>query len=372
MVIITLLFLTIIFYIVYVVLVLAHTKVAADWQWLYVVPWESLASGCLGSLVVAFAYEWFIRKETDDKLEQMLEQHFQRHQQALNGEIVRIMLTHREIMKDILSPDVVDRVIRAALEIHLGDLQLAKEVYDTQLSHLLTQEERRSNYRCNIYMAPLKDANLTDDARLKYYETCIDVRYDTYLLRDSFRFTCVSSTEDYDALLRSLDQEVWVTEPSSDFPKLDASVFDIEKMTVSTHERSISLSIQRETLGKQFVITASDPQLATMIGKQVKVYYRYRVKPKKRGHLLMISVPCPTHNVMIAFDYAHTDIRFVNVLDFFGGKITPKILYTPSEKEPHRVEIEVNGWVFPMGGVALVWVLDAEMTQNFIKLMADS
>ncbi len=47
-------------------------------------------------------------------------------------------------------------------------------------------------------------------------------------------------------------------------------------------------------------------------------------------------------------------------------------LYIPSAQKCHKVEIEVNEWVFPKGGVAFVWVLRSEMTQNFLKLMIEA
>jgi hypothetical protein len=347
----------------------SKTHVPPNWGWIYVVPWESLASACLGSSLVAFAFEWFIRKETEAKLNEELAHHFREQHHAIANEVARVIFTGGDIMRRILAPNVVDDMIRTGLEIKLGDNYLAKKVYDDQLSQLLTYKERRQNYRCNIYLAPLKNTQLPDDVRQKYYEASIDVRYDTVLQKDSFRFTCVANMEDYNVLLNDPIHELrWEAELTQDFPTLNEAVFDVESITVG----GLELNIRRETLGKEFIITAEHVHLSTMHGQEVKVKYRYKVKLQKRGHLLMVHIPCPTQNVVVELDYTKTDIRFVNVLDFFGSRAKSNVRYTPHVPKADKVEIEVNEWIFPKGGVAFVWVLRSEMTPNFLKLMTDT
>ena len=339
MIILLLIVLTILFY---VGEVWSKSHLPAAWEWIRLFPWDSLASACLGSFLVAFAYEWVIRKETEAK--------------------------SRDIMRRILAPDVVDDVIRTGLEIKLGDDYLARKVYDDQLSQLLTYKERRNNYRCNIYLAPIKPGLFPDEVRQKYYEGYIDVRYDTVLQKDSFCFTCIANMEDYNDLLNDPVYELrWETELTKDFPELNEAGFDVESITVE----GLELNIRRETLGKEFIITAEHVRLSSMLGQSVKVYYRYKVKLQKRGHLLMVHIPCPTQNVVVELDYAHTDIRFVNVLNFFGSRAKSKVRHIPSVQKCHKVEIEVNEWIFPKGGVVFAWVLRSEMTQKFLQLMAD-
>jgi len=366
MVILLLFLLTILFY---AGNVWSRSPIPTGWEWVRLLPWDSLASACLGSFLVAFAYESFIRKETEAKSDEILGHYFRELHSIIANEITRTIFTDKNIMRRILAPNVVDDVIRTGLEIKLGDDYLAKKVYEDQLSQLLTHKERRKNYRCKIYLAPIKNEQLSDDVRQKYYEGYIDVSYDTVLQKDSFCFTCVANMEDYNTLLNDPDYELrWETELTRDFPELNEAVFDVESITVE----GLELNIRRETLGKEFIITAEHVRLSSMIGRSVKVYYRYKVKLQKRGHLLMVHIPCPTQNVVVELDYAHTDIRFVNVLDFFGSRAKSKVRHIPSAQKCHKVEIEVNEWIFPKGGVAFVWVLRSEMTPNFLKLMADT
>jgi hypothetical protein len=348
------------------------------WVGFSLIPWQSLAGVTLGSALVAFAYEWFIRKEADEKLTQILErhsetqnsaleEHFDAQMQALGNEIPRALLANTDIMKHVLSPERVDEVIQESLGVRLKDERMAKEAYDSLLSQLFIYKERRSEYRTKIYLAPLRNDQYSNDAIMKYYEGYIDVRYDTVLQKDSFLFTCVSSMDAYNDLLRDPTWELrWEAELTRDFPRLDESLFEVESVSVG----GVELNINREISEKRYVITADHSSLRSMQGNRVKVLYRYKVKIQKRGHLLMVHIPVPTENVVIDFDYADTDIRYVNVLDFFISRNKPAIAHIPSNKKPHRIEVEVNEWVFPKGGVVFAWVLRSEMTQDFLKLMA--
>lgn len=361
-VLLTLILASIVFYAISIWLM--GTYVPPFLTFLRVIPWASLATTSFGVAIISLIYEWIVRNETDQKLDEVLTQHFQDQANAINTQIPRAMLTTPDVMRSVLDADVIDDVIRTSLEIRLGDSQLAKEAYDSFLAHLLSHEERRSNYRCNIYLAATKSNDLPDEITQRYYDGFIDVRYDSELQKEAFRFTCVATMEEYNNLLKDPNWELrWIAEPTKDFSKEVA--FDVE----SVHVGGLALNIRREEANGKYVIVADHLELHSMQGQVVTIYYRYKVKIKKRGHLLMIHMPCPTHNVVVELDYAHTDINFVNVLDFFVSQKKPTIRYIPSLKKHHRIEVEVNDWVFPKGGVVFVWVLSAEMTPGFFKLL---
>ena len=80
----------------------------------------------------------------------------------------------------------------------------------------------------------------------------------------------------------------------------------------------------------------------------------------------MISLVYPTNGVSMEIDFAETEIVYMNVLDFFVSKEDPIIRYSPSLQSPHKIEVEVNEWVFPKGGVVFVWVLRPELSQAYL------
>lgn len=342
-------------------------SIPAPWNWVRFLPWQSLAGTALGVVLIAFAYEWFVRKETEEKLIQMLKEHLHFQEEIIGNHIAKAMLFDKEIMRRVLAPDMMDDVLRTGLEIRLGDDQLARETYDNLLSQLLISHERRSNYRCKISLTNIRDRGVADNIKQKYYEGYIEERYDTVLQKTSFLFVCVGKTEEYDELLRDTRWELrWIAEPTKDFPIVDGSIFHIESVSVD----GLSLDIKSDTVGGKYMVTADHKALQAMLGRSVTVFYRYKVKVQKRGHLLRVNMPCPTKNVVVELDYRDTDIHFVNVHNFFVSNAEP-ILRFPSQQSPRRIEIEVNGWVFPKGGVIFGWVLRSEMTPDFLRLLAE-
>jgi hypothetical protein len=330
------------------------------------VPRDTLATTSLGVAGISFVFEWIVRNETKQEFDDALALHFKNQAQELNHQIPKAMLTTREIMRDVLDRDIVDNVILTSLEIRLDDTQLAQEAYESFLSHLLNHEERRKNYRCNVYMTNAQSEEIPAQQAHKYYEAYIDVSYETKLLKDTFRFTSVATMEEYEELLKDPTWELrWVAERTRDYsPEI---AFQVDHVTVN----GLKLHIRKESAGGRQVIIADHLELQAMQGKQATIHYRYMVKIKKRGHLLMVHVPCPTHNVAVELDYAHTDIDFVNVLDFFASKTKPNVRYIPTPQNCQKIGVEVHDWVFPKGGVVFVWVLRAEKNPGFWRLSPD-
>lgn len=334
-----------------------------QYTWLRLIPWNSLATTALGVAFIGYVFEWVVRNETKQEFDEALKTSFEEQEQKLKREIPRAMLITPEIMRDVLAPDMVDNVILTSLGIRLNDTQLAQEAYGSFLSHLLNHEERRSNYRCNVYMRNAQSQDIPAAKAFKYYEGYIDITYETILVKDTFRFTSVATMEDYEGLLKDPTWELrWVAEPTKDYsPDVAFQVDYVYVNGLKLHTRKASAD------GKQ-VIIADHLDLQAMQGKPATIHYRYMVKIKKRGHLLMIHVPCPTHNVAVELDYAHTDIGFVNVLDFFASKQKPNVRYIPTRQDCQKIGVEVHDWVFPKGGVVFVWVLRAEKNPAFWRL----
>ncbi len=329
-----------------------------QWQWLDFIPWLSLNEALIAIVVVVFAYEWIVRKETEKKLDLTLRTHFEDQAKSIEKQISKALIIEPDVMRQF-DYVVVDNIIRKGLEIRLRDDQLAKETYDSLLSQLLISDERRSNYRCKVSLRTFRGSS--DDIRQKYYEGYINVEYYTYLQKNAFRFTCVASTEEYNKLLRDPSWELrWIIEPTQEFPVTDKSVFDVVYISVGGKP----LRINPTNEDGKYVIVADLPELQSMFGKLVKVDYCYKTQIQKLGHLLMVNVPCPTKSVRVEFEYGDTDIHYVNIQDLIVSKAASSIHRTPGS-----IEIDVDDWVFPKGGVVFVWVLRSEKTQDFLELM---
>ena len=80
----------------------------------------------------------------------------------------------------------------------------------------------------------------------------------------------------------------------------------------------------------------------------------------------MVNVPCQTKAVKVEFEYGGTDIIYVNIEDLFVSKAASSI----RSSTPQSIEIDVDDWVFPKGGVVFVWVLESEMSEEFLKIQS--
>jgi hypothetical protein len=346
-------------------------SISNEWIWLRTIPWQSLAGTTFGILVIAIIYEWYIRKENEQKLNETLQQLFDAQEEIISKHFSRIILTHPDLLKNLFAPDVVDDFIRAALEVRFAESELGKETYNTLIHPLLISKERRNNYRCKINLRTIRDNNIVNDIKQKYYDGYIDVKYESVLNKDIFLFTCIPSMEEYKKLLTDPIWEYrWVVEPTKDFPVANESVFDIEFVKVAEN----ILSLRKEIIDGKIVITAENSELRSLMGKPVTIEYRYKTKVLKRGHVLMINLPCPTKNVVVEFDYSDTDISYVNIINLLTSNTGSAIRYNPHHHtplSPQKIEVEVSEWVFPQGGIVFGWVLHVEMTRAFLKLLAE-
>ncbi len=95
--------------------------------------------------------------------------------------------------------------------------------------------------------------------------------------------------------------------------------------------------------------------------RDVSISYTYRTLIQRNGHLLHVDPARLSKDFTVRFSYAGCGIRFVNVMDSITGPRQSHIAELPASDPTPSVEVSYNGWVFPKGGVAFIWVLDDEM-----------
>jgi hypothetical protein len=334
--------------------------------WISWVPFKALADACFTAVIIGFTYEWLVRKESEGALAEIFVNKLNEHRKAIIDAIPTALLTDKSIIRQTFSKEKIEDVIRTTLQVRLGDI-LGDQLFYGFLRKTVAYEELWENYRFKATLELLTDSKNSLPVRQKYYQAYVDVRYETILKRTSFRFVCVPNVEEYNQLLRDASYQVrWIFPPGKDLPEINEMVFGVSKMNVD----GVNLSIRKENRSDgRFVLICENPDLESKLNAAVTISYRYAVKIKKRGHLLTSFVPYPTKGVTIELDFAKTDIHVVNVFDYFVSNQNPIIRYMPSEHNPHRIEVELNEWVFPKGGVVFVWVLKPELSEEFLKLL---
>lgn len=70
----------------------------------------------------------------------------------------------------------------------------------------------------------------------------------------------------------------------------------------------------------------------------------------------------PVNGLAVELDYTEWDISQVQVLPFFPGSKRPRFPNMPDSVPDQTVSVALDEWLMPDSGVALVWILDNELT----------
>jgi hypothetical protein len=124
----------------------------------------------------------------------------------------------------------------------------------------------------------------------------------------------------------------------------------------------LSLDTKSSDLGLTY-FEANHADLGSLIGNEVTVQYRVDVRVKKTGHLLTLNFVYPTKGISMEIDVTNTDIAEIAARDFFSSSKKPVIRYLPSSSNTRKITVEIEGWVFPKGGVDFIWTLKSEIAK---------
>jgi hypothetical protein len=312
-------------------------------NWLKRVPWEGLTGAGLGVVFIGFTYERIVRSEWEDYIREVL-------RNALSQET--FLLRQND--------DALEGLIVSALGARLRDAALAKEWYESSIDPLQRLESRRHDYRCFIELESLPPS--TGLAARNFYQAYVEIRYRGRLPKTSFSLTAVPTTEAYESLVETDDWEfIAIAEPAPPFLKLGRDLFDVEYVRVNRQALEHKVLMQD---GNVVHLFRSDA-LQKLVGTEVDVEYKYKLKVQKFAHIYSHFLDIPTRNVEIDFDFASTEIRYVNVSPFFASSAKPEIRGYPNQARPHRISVEVPGWVIPRSGVLFAWILGSEDREDF-------
>lgn len=347
-----------------------------SWRWVKSVPWNVLGGAALEGAFLGFVFEVFAKREalaaTTDAIGVQLVPVSNAVRQAVR-EAAQIAATTRlsdrktlDQTLSHLSDDALEDLVVAVLSARLKDEEIARDATATVLEQVASYPERHEGYRLTASLA-VPERTGDELACAEFYDAFVEISYITSNLRtDVLRFVRVSSIEEYNRLLMDPTLEFrWIEEDSKRNQLEDPRGLSLEYAYVG----DIELTPREIATPNRRLIVAEDPEgrAATLVGRRAEVRYKYRVRVQRRGHSLFFNVRCPTHGVSIELDYARTDIRHVNVSDFFDSPTRPSILRMPNPANCHRIKVELPEWVFPKSGVVFGWVLEAEMNDEFLR-----
>lgn len=264
-----------------------------------------------------------------------------------------------ESLTDVASSKTLDRIIENCLAIQLGDHGLAKDAYADLRMQVLRARPRMFGTRVSVVLSKWADGPLSGSGEM----FTATVRWECRVVPDNrlMRFACVSDMVEYRSMLRDVAYEgVWYFEPVGGLNGSSTDAFQLLQFSVDGME----LPGRRAARGKGQVITVDLGEDLVSAGQPVTLVYTYRTLVQAHSHLLHLDIARPTKGFHAEFRYGDCGIRYVNVLDYIAGAQQPQIAQLPAGDPTPSVEIGYDGWVFPKGGVAFVWVLESELARR--------
>lgn len=337
-----------------ILLLLTHLSADSLPSWLQALPLTDVGSALFTTGLLAVAFEYLDRKDGDERANQRLRQVLREEAPAIRQAVLDGLAFSPDGLKAAMTPEVLDRITRNALELRLGDGALAEAVYGDVRSQIIENVERWQDLDVDVSLSPWSDgpAGLAG----KMFVATIRTSYRTVPGAPTMRFACVSDTREYRELLDDPGVDAWYFQPVDDLDGSSPEAFQLLEVIVDGTERPI-----RRTKRKGIQIFSVAVGEAVADGKAVQVMYTYRALVQRAGHLLYLDIPRPTNGLKISLNYAGSGIRYVSVLDFVASSRPTQVLKTPSGTPARSVDVSFDGWVFAKSGVAFVWVLESEV-----------
>jgi hypothetical protein len=330
----------------------ANTVTNADW--LTNLPLTEIGSALFTTGLLAVAFEYVDRKDGDERANERLRQVLREEAPTMRKAVVDGFTFSADALKDVASPELLDRLITNALALRLDDHALAADVYTDLRDQLVQTSERWHDVKVSIALSPWDGGPAAGDGSM--FVATMRWEYRVRPSTPTVRFACVADIDEYRELLRDPTiVSVWYFGRTSGIDAASPEAFALVQCAVDGVDRPIRRA-QRK--GSQ-LYTATLP--TTAIDQEVTISCLYRVLVQRHGHLLYLDIPRPTKGLQVQFSYGGCGIRRVNTLDFIASARQPRILRSPGSVPTPSVEIGFDGWIFPKSGVVFVWVLEEEM-----------
>lgn len=321
--------------------------------WLRVAPISELGSSLVGAALVAIAFEMFVRRVAEAKLEERL-------REVLRAESATLTQAAWEALAadpgklGMVAPSVVERIAVNALGALVGDRELARDVVADVRAQLPVSGERWRDVSALVELTPYDGEPASGLGSL--FVATVRWEYRVIPSQPVMRFACVADPSDYRTLLRDPSTtSVWHIDPSQGLDASSRSVFEVVSVLVEGKPQDIGRTSDGSSQG---YVVALDEVAAS--GREVTVSYTYRVLVLRHGHLLFLDVPRPAKGLRIRFSYAGAGIRRATAVDYIAGAAPVRVQVSPGSVPSRSVDVAFDGWVFPRSGAAFVWVLNEE------------
>ncbi|MGW0821964.1 hypothetical protein [Streptomyces sp. NPDC002845] len=326
--------------------------------WLDNIPVMEVGSALFTTGLIAIFFEYIDQADAEVRANQRLRKVLSEEAPAIRDAVVDGFAFAPDSLTNVASKQTLDRIVENCLSIRLGDKELAADAYQDLREQIIGARQRWEDAHVAVALTPW--AKGPAEGRGAMFVATIRWEYRFVPSSPILRFSCVSDLDAYRELLADPTSAAeWYFPPVDDLDATSPDVFELVELTVNGKPQRIRRSVRKE--GQVFTCNLGSD---VKTDEEVIVSYTYRVLVQQHGHVLHLDLAQPTKDFRAELWYGDCGIRYMNVLDYLSGPRQPRHTHLSASDPSPSVEVAYEGWTFPKGGVAFVWVLEREIQEG--------
>ncbi|MFF5498948.1 hypothetical protein [Streptomyces aquilus] len=327
----------------------------AGGDWLDSLPVMEVGSALFTTGLIAIFFEYIDQADAEARANQRLRKVLSEEAPAIRDAVVDGFAFAPESLTNIASKQTLDRIIENTLGIQLGDKELAADAYQDLKEQIIGARQRWEDAHVSVALTPWKNGPATGNGSM--FVATVTWEYRFIPSSPVLRFSCVSDLAAYRELLTDPTSTAeWYFGTIGDLNAASPEAFELVHITANGRPLTARRSVRKD--GQTFTCSLGDEVNAK---DEVTISYTYRVLVQRHGHMLHLDLAQPTKDFRAELWYGDCGIRRMNVIDYLSGPRQPRYRHLEASDPSPSVEVAYEGWTFPKGGVAFVWVLDEEL-----------
>ncbi|EKX63090.1 hypothetical protein [Streptomyces ipomoeae] len=323
--------------------------------WLNALPVMDVGSALFTTGLIAIAFAYIDQADAETRANERLRKILAEEAPAIRDAVVDGFAFAPDSLTNVASDKTLDRIVENTLGIRLGDKELAADAYRDLKQQIIGARQRWEDAHVSVALAPWKKGPVSGKGSM--FVATISWEYRFTPSSPVLRFSCVSDLDAFRELSADPTSTMaWYFDPVGNLDASSPEVFELVQVAVNGKNQSIRRTTRKG--GQTYACTLNDDVDPK---SEVTISYTYRVLVQRHGHTLHLDLSQPTKNFRAELWYGDCGIRRMNVLDYLSGPRQPRYRHLEASDPSPSVEVAYEGWTFPKGGVAFVWVLEDEM-----------
>ncbi|HEX3786109.1 MAG TPA: hypothetical protein VHX38_41205 [Pseudonocardiaceae bacterium] len=207
-------------------------------SWLVGWPTDELGTTLLSAGVIAVIFEYYARKESDERTDEHLRRAIRQEAPAIRDAVLDSFAFNPDALKGVASPETLDRIAANALGLRLGDDALARDVYTDIRNQVIGAPERWHDVDITVELTPWRGGPAV--GRGAMFVATLRWEYRVVPTSPTMRFACVSDPSEYRDLLRDqATTSAWYIGRSAPVDAASRDAFDLVQLSVDGKARTI-------------------------------------------------------------------------------------------------------------------------------------